>query len=216
MTMPTQMNCSHQGSGWCLDCVEKLQQKISKQDELLARMKSNYKIFMVDPPWDQKKGGLRSTRPNQSMALDYKTMPIEDIEPLLRSIFSRGAEHHCVFMWTTEKFLIPTESMMERLGYKRHIRLIWDKKNGIAPAFTIRFSHEYCIWFYKTMLPKIASSSRGTFRSVFSEAARQHSRKPDCLYSMIEALYPDTKKIDVFSRERRIGWDQFGDQPKHF
>ena len=28
MTIPTLQNCEHQGEGWCLDCVQKLQEKI--------------------------------------------------------------------------------------------------------------------------------------------------------------------------------------------
>ena len=39
--------------------------------------------------------------------------------------------------------------MMKELGYELHARIIWDKMNGIAPAFTVRFSCKYLLWFYK-------------------------------------------------------------------
>lgn len=105
--------------------------------------------------------------------------------------------------------------MTER-GYKRHCRLVWDKTNGVAAAFTIRFSHEYLVWYYKPKLPPIAVPSRGIHRSVFAERARQHSRKPDCAYQMIASIYPSQNKIDVFSREKRSGWEQFGNQINYF
>ena len=52
--------------------------------------------------------------------------------------------------------------------------------------------------------------------TVFEEKSRQHSRKPDYAYNMIESLYPDMNKIDVFSREKRDGWDQYGNQIDYF
>ena len=42
-------------------------------------------------------------------------------------------------MWTIDKYLHETEQMMKELGYELHARIIWDKENGIAPAFTVRF-----------------------------------------------------------------------------
>ena len=38
MTIPTQMNCAHQGDGWCLDCVGELEAKRADAEEALRRM----------------------------------------------------------------------------------------------------------------------------------------------------------------------------------
>lgn len=62
----------------------------------------------------------------------------------------------------------------------------------------------------------INADMRGKFMTVFEEKSRQHSRKPDYAYNMIESLYPDMNKIDVFSREKRDGWDQYGNQIDYF
>ena len=68
--------------------------------------------------------------------------------------------------------------------------MIWNKMNGIAPAFTVRFSHEYLIWYYKGRLPPIATEQRGKFTTVFEERSRQHSRKPDFCYRMMTPCIP--------------------------
>jgi len=176
-----------------------------------------YKNIMIDPPWPKKKGGKRAARPNQGRELDYKTMRVEDIFTLLDAdIFTQAAEPHNVWMWTIEAFLLPCEREMGRRGYRRHARFIWDKTNGVAPAFTVRFSHEYLIWYYKPKMPLIDKAQRGKFMTVFSEKARQHSRKPNFAYQMVDVLYPDETKFDVFSREARPGWVQFGDQQDIF
>ncbi len=178
---------------------------------------SKINVFVIDPPWQKRKGGLRKSRPNQNRNLGYETMSTLDIFKLLdKDIFPLSESNHCVFMWTIDQYLIECELEMEKRGYKRHCRFIWNKLNGVAPAFTIRYSHEYLIWYYKEKLLPIDVSMRGKFMTVFEEKSREHSRKPDFCYQMIDSLYPDLKKMDVFSRESRVGWTQYGNQCDYF
>ncbi|MGM0408894.1 MAG: MT-A70 family methyltransferase, partial [Bacteroidota bacterium] len=164
-------------------------------------------------PWNKRKGGVRKVRSFQGRNLDYQTMETDTIFKLLDDqIFTLANEQHLVFMWTIDQFLLDCEYQMEKRGYKRHARLIWNKLNGVAPAFSIRYAHEYLIWYYKPKFLKIANDFRGKYLTVFEEKAREHSRKPDIAYDIINNFYPNYRKIDVFSREKRIGYDQFGDQ----
>lgn len=174
-------------------------------------------VFMIDAPWPKKKGGLRKERPNQTRLLDYETMSLDEIFTLLDcNIFIYAKENHCVFMWVVDEFLIECEKRMADRHYKRHCRFIWDKTNGIAPAFTIRFCHEYLIWYYKVKFTPIDITKRGKYKTVFVEKAREHSRKPNISYEMIELMYPNANRMDVFSREQRTGWHQFGNQTGYF
>jgi N6-adenosine-specific RNA methylase IME4 len=175
-----------------------------------------YDIFMIDPPWDLQKIE-RKVRPNQKKELDYQTLNIKKIFRLLdKKILSKANSIHVVFLWVIEKYLHEAEEEMLKRGYKRHCRFIWDKTNGVAACHTIRFSHEYLIWFYKPKMIKIHKKARGKYTTVFTERSRQHSRKPNIAYRMINDFYPHHKKIDVFSREGRLGWDQFGDEINKF
>ena len=173
-------------------------------------------VFMVDPPWPKKKGGKRLVRPLQGCNLGYQTMNVPEIFELLDTEIFTVKENHAVFLWGVDEFLYEGEQAMFARGYKRHCRFIWDKLNGVAPAFTVRYSHEYLTWFYKPKLEPIAKEQRGKWRTVFTEASRQHSRKPEIAYQLIEALYPNAVKHDIFSREIRHSWVQFGDQLNHF
>jgi N6-adenosine-specific RNA methylase IME4 len=163
----------------------------------------SYQILVIDPPWKKGKDGLRKVRPGQNKRFDYPVMETAAIFELLdEAIFPNADTPHCVFMWTIEQYLPICEQFMKERNYKIHCRFIWDKTNGVAPAFTIRYSHEYLIWFYHPQLPLVSKKVRAKFRTVFGEKAREHSRKPDFAYSMIEQLYPEAKRIDVFSREK--------------
>lgn len=175
------------------------------------------KHFVIDPPWPQSKGGLRKVRPNQHKELDYKTMSIDDIFSLLeKDVFQRGEESHNVFLWSIDKFLLQSDRKMLDLGYRMHTRIVWNKENGIAPAFTLRFAHEYVTWFYKGKFMPIAKEFRGKFTTVITVKSREHSRKPNEFYNIIDSMYPNDSKMDVFSREKRSGWEQFGNEINYF
>ena len=173
--------------------------------------------FIIDPPWPKRKGGKRAARPRQGRSMDYPVMSVPDIFALLDAqVFPLASPTHNVFLWGVDQFLHAGEAEMLSRGYKLHARLIWDKGNGIAPAFTIRYAHEYLSWFYTPRLSPIAAEARGRFTTVIRSPGREHSRKPDEGYAMIEALYPGSARMDVFSRERREGWRQFGNQTGYF
>jgi N6-adenosine-specific RNA methylase IME4 len=176
-----------------------------------------YGTIMIDPPWQQTKGGHRKARAGQRKDFSYKTHDTDAIFSLLDTfIFPMASKDHAVFIWVIDKFLTACEYAMQVRGYKRHCRFVWDKGNGIAPAFTVRYCHEYLIWYYKTKQQPIAKEARGKFGSVLHERSRQHSRKPDAAYHMVEMLYPDTQKLDVFSREKRKQWALYGDEPDYY
>jgi N6-adenosine-specific RNA methylase IME4 len=171
---------------------------------------------MIDPPWPKRKGGRRAVRPDQSRELDYQTLSVPDIFTLLDEHILPTDRPHAVFLWCIDTSLLPAELAMETRGYRRHARFVWDKRNGVAPAFTVRYSHEYLVWFYKPTFAPIDRSQRGRFLTVFASPGREHSRKPDCAYAMVAALYPNAEKCDVFSREPRVGWQQWGNEVNRF
>lgn len=175
-------------------------------------MKS-YDIIYSDPPWAQTKGNARRCRPNQGKNLDYSTMPVDECIKVQIPFFNMAAENHNIFMWTIDKFLHETEDEMQKLGYKLHARIIWDKTNGVAPAFTVRFSHEYLLWFYKPgKMLKPTKETRGKYTTVMREPSTIHSQKPICAYEMIEDMFPLAQKIELFARNKRSGWDCWGNE----
>ena len=182
-----------------------------------GRLFGPWDVAMIDPPWPKRKGGRRAVRPNQGRALDYPTMGVEEIFALLdKEVFCHGADAHTVFLWGVDEHLHAGETQMERRGYRRHARLIWDKCNGVAPAFSVRYAHEYLTWYYKPNFMPVSVESRGKLTTVIREAAREHSRKPEAAYAALSTWYPNARKADIFSREPREGWAQYGNQTQHF
>ena len=165
-------------------------------------------IIYADPPWKQEKGGFKKARPNTSGSpLDYQTLGLEDIKEIVGKNMGK-----VLFLWTIDKYLFEAQKMGEDLGYKLHARLIWDKVTGIPAAFTVRFSHEYLLWMYTSPMIPISKDARGKFSTVFREKVIAHSKKPIKGYEMIEAMYPEASKLELFARNFRQGWESWGNQ----
>ena len=172
-----------------------------------------YKVIYADPPWRQSKGGKKKVRPNSSgKSLDYEVLSLEDIEKHLSVASGLSEDDHILFLWTIEKYLFEAENIAKKLGYKLHARMVWDKINGIPAAFTIRYGHEYLRYMYKGKFTPVAKEYRGKYHSVFREKVTKHSKKPLIAYEMIENLYPNSQRLEMYARNERRDWDCWGNE----
>lgn len=172
-----------------------------------------YSVIMADPPWKQSKGGKKSVRPNSSgKELDYQTISLDEIQMHLQVATEHTTGNSVLFLWTIDKYLFEAQKIAEELGYKLHARMIWNKVNGIPAAFTIRFGHEYLLYMYKGKLLPIAREQRGKIHSVFTEQVKRHSQKPQIAYAIIEHLYPNCQRLEMYARNQRDGWDCWGNE----
>ena len=179
----------------------------------LNDIKETYGLIYADPPWKQSKGGKKSVRENSSgKPLDYPTCSLDEIKEHLRLATESTTENSILFLWTIDKYLFEAQQIAESLGYKLHARMIWDKVTGIPAAFTVRYGHEYLLYMYKGKLTPVAKDEKGKIHTVFRERVTKHSKKPDIAYEIIERLYPDLKKLEMYARETRNGWDSFGNE----
>jgi len=179
----------------------------------ISNTSNKYDIIYTDPAWAQTKGNARKCRPKQGKELDYRTCSLNEISEIHRQVSELCNQKHNIFMWTIDKYLHQSEQMMKELGYELHARMIWDKENGIAPAFTVRFSHEYLLWFYRKgniLMP--CDEQKGKYTTVLREPSTKHSKKPVCAYEMLEDMFPNAKRLEIFARNERTGWDCWGDE----
>ena len=178
-----------------------------------------YNLIYADPPWKQSKGGRKSVRPRSSgLKMEYPVITLDEIEYHLKIATNRTRNNSLLFLWTIDKYLFKAEDIAKRLGYKLHARMIWNKVTGIPAAFTIRYGHEYLLYMYKGKLLPVEKNERGKIHSVFTEQVKRHSQKPEIAYQIIERLYPDTIKIEMYARpisplfKNREGWDVWGNE----
>lgn len=174
-----------------------------KLSEWKARLeiKPIYRTIVIDPPWPMEKI-KREVRPNQKI-MDYTTMSIEEIKefPLKQFIHKDGCH---VYMWTTQKFLQNSFDVFNAWGIKYQCLMTWVKNVGFTP-FSWMYSTEHVLYGTVGNIPLL----RKGIRLDFNAKVREHSRKPDEFYDIVKRVSVEPR-VDIFSREKRDGFDQYG------
>jgi MT-A70 len=74
----------------------------------------------------------------------------------------------------------------------------------------VRQQHEHLLIARRGDFPCSQPANRPS--SVIEAPRREHSRKPDEVYEIIERMYPELPKIELFARKTRPGWDAWGNE----
>ncbi len=163
-----------------------------------------YQIIYADPPW--KIGSMRMKKARPNAKLPYKRMSLEEIKAL--PVKEISDENCGLFLWTTHTFLPKAFEVVEAWGFKYHCCITWDKTNGI-PCWGFKRRTEFILYGYKGL---INVNQRGRFiHTLFTEKLTTHSTKPKGFYDILENNTPKPR-IELFSRERREGWDVWGNE----
>lgn len=189
-----------------LKAVQKKKQEEQKSESLKDFPNEKYSTIVIDPPWPTKKI-LREERPYQD-SFDYNPFSIEKIKAIPIQDISNNDCH--IYLWTTHKFLPLCFDILIEWGFKYQCLLTWIKNVGMTP-FSWMYSTEHCLFGRKGNLPLLQMGKRLDFNA----KVREHSRKPEIFYELVREVSPEPR-IDIFSRERREGFDQYGNEKNRF
>lgn len=168
--------------------------------------KSEYSCVVIDPPWPMEKIE-RECRPNQA-GFDYPTMDEDE----LKDFKIPSGEDCFMFVWTTHRFLPMALRLIEHWGFAYMCTMVWHKSGGFQPIGWPQLNCEFAL-VAKKGKPKFVSTKK--FPACFDGKRREHSRKPDEFYEIISRV-AEGPRIDIFSREKRAGFDQFGNETEKF
>ncbi len=172
------------------------------------RTDGKFETIVIDPPWDMEKIE-RDVAPNQ-VGFDYPTMTEEQLAAF--DVAGMAADDCHLFCWTTQKHRKAAERLVEAWGFKEILLMVWHKPGGFQPYGLPQYNGEFVIYARRGNPVFIDLK---TFPCVFHGERREHSRKPDEFYDMIKRVTGGTR-IDVFSREKRDGFEQFGNEADKF
>ncbi len=153
-----------------------------------------YDVIVIDPPWPY---GTKYDANARRAANPYPEMSLDEI----KAIKLPSANDCILWLWTTHKFMRYSFDLLDEWGFRDVAILTWCKSKMGLGAW-LRSQSEFCIMAVRGK-PKVNLTNQTT---VLNAPMREHSRKPDEFYSMVDALCVGYK-IDWFSREHRDGWD---------
>lgn len=187
--------------------IEEIKKKIENEP---MDTSGEFDVIAIDPPWAySEKGGFSSEQHDPESnrgGVDYPTMTIEQIGNITLPL----KEDAVVFLWTTHAFLRDSFELLDKWGLKYKAVVTWDKEK-MGMGRTIRLQCEFCLIGVKGK-PIIQGSGE---RDIIRESRREHSRKPEAFYSMVDRMTVG-RKLDYFSREYREGWISYGAETGKF
>ncbi len=176
-----------------------VQAAASVETETLKRM-NGYEVLYVDCPWSYQNKGTRAKAENH-----YPTMNLQEIKDLKIP----AAENSILFLWATATLLLEAIEVMQHWNFKYKTCAVWDKEL-IGLGNYLRIQLELLLIGVKGKFPCPAPADR--FSSVIRERRTKHSKKPVRAYEIIESMYPDKSRIELFARNLRPGWDAWGNE----
>ncbi|MYL97041.1 DNA methyltransferase [Novosphingobium sp. FGD1] len=173
----------------------------------------SYGALLVDPPWRFANYSAKGETKNPSA--HYSCMSLEDIAAL--PVAHLAAPDCALFMWATAPLLPQGCDLMQAWGFTFKSAAAWAKQSSTGQAwafgtgYVFRSAAEF-ILVGTIGKPKVRSRS---IRNLIVAPVREHSRKPEAQYEMVEALYAGPY-AEIFSRNTRPGWDAWGDEAGKF
>jgi len=190
------------------------QRRAERIDRLLATTKQDapfpcehrYPVIYADPPWHfevyNEESGIERAAGNH-----YPTMKLEQICALPVSELATDAA--ALFLWTTAPHLEEALRVIAAWGFAYKSNLVW-VKDKIGLGYLVRNQHELLLIATRGDIPTPPPAQRPA--SVINAPRREHSRKPEEAYELIERMYPEFPKIELFARNAREGWAAWGNQ----
>jgi N6-adenosine-specific RNA methylase IME4 len=191
-----------------------------QQEERVAAIRKRAAVFssdgpfhcmVIDPPWEIQKVD-RDVRPNQAV-LDYPCMTEAELIDFWQRELAKRAEPDChIFLWTTEKHLHDSFHVLSGFGARSVFTMVWHKPGGYQPLDLAQYNCEF-VQYGRIGTPLFIDTKN--FPCCFDGARREHSRKPDEFYDLVRRVTAGPR-IDVFSREKREGFAQYGNEIEKF
>lgn len=183
-------------------------QKRNRANATPPQPTSVFNIIYADPPWmyahDQHGKEVQET----VLASHYPSMPIDELCEL--PVAAMAADDCVLFMWATCPLLKDALRLLESWGFEYKAQMVWDKvKHNVGNYVSVR--HELLLICTKGQPPKVPK----LVDSVYSEERTEHSRKPDYFRDVIDSMYQEGTRIELFCRGvSKQGWEAWGNEAK--
>jgi N6-adenosine-specific RNA methylase IME4 len=163
-----------------------------------------YDVVCADPPWQYDNSGF-----DQSAANHYPTQDTETIcrLPHTADTFPRFADPSVLFLWATSPLLPAAHAVMDAWGYEYKACMVWVKDRAPGLGWWLHTRHELILIGVRG-----TSTPQEKIDSVIQATAGEHSRKPDEAYAAIERMFPGMRRVEIFARGPRVGWDVWGNE----
>lgn len=175
-----------------------------------------FSTILADPPWQfQNRTGKMAPEHNRLMR--YKTLSLKKICNLPIKCMAANKAH--LYLWVPNALLLEGLKVMEAWGFEYKTNIVWHKirkdggPDGRGVGFYFRNTTEIILFGVRGKLRTLEPGR--TQVNIIRSQKREHSRKPDELYNIIENCSP-APYLELFARGTRHNWFSWGNQARDY
>ncbi len=186
----------------------------SPSDELLSIVGGRrFRTILADPPW-RFQNSTGKVAPEHRRLSRYGTMTLADIQSLPVGQLAHETSH--IYLWVPNALLPDGLAVLSAWGFTYKSNVVWHKvrkdggSDGRGVGFYFRNVTELILFGVKGKNARTLPPGRSQVNMIQTRK-REHSRKPDEQYELIEACSPGPY-LELFGRGVRKGWMTWGNQ----
>jgi N6-adenosine-specific RNA methylase IME4/ParB-like chromosome segregation protein Spo0J len=184
---------------------ERLQKiaETARREIPLGTVGARFPVVYADPPWRYE----HAESDSRAIENQYPTMPLDAICAL--PVGDVATEDCILFLWATSPKLEEALRVVNAWGFTYRTCMVW-VKDKIGMGYYARQQHELLLIATRGSIPPPPPEARPS--SVLTAPRLEHSAKPEEAYALIERMYPDLPKLELFCRSPRDGWAVWGNE----
>lgn len=178
----------------------------------LPRTVGGFATVLADPPW-RFSNRTGKVAPEHRRLDRYSTMTLEAIMQL--EVAEVAAPNAHLYLWVPNALLPDGLQVMSAWGFRYVSNIVWAKRrrdggpDGRGVGFYFRNVTELLLFGVRGSMRTLAPGRSQV--NMIETRKREHSRKPDEQYPLIEACSPGAY-LELFARHPRAGWTVWGDE----
>lgn len=194
--------------------MTKFPEATDASDDLIRRVDNQkFATILADPPW-QFQNRTGKVAPEHRRLNRYETMTLADICALQVARVTAATAH--LYLWVPNALLPEGLSVMAAWGFQYKSNIVWHKvrkdggPDGRGVGFYFRNTTELVLFGVQGKNARTLAAGRRQV-NILKTQKREHSRKPDEFYDIVESCSPG-KYLELFARGSRPGWTTWGNQ----
>jgi N6-adenosine-specific RNA methylase IME4 len=186
--------------------------ELNPAEDLLQKLEGPYATILADPPW-RFQNSTGKVAPEHRRLLRYPTMELQEIMQLPVPRLAAAQSH--LYLWVPNALMMEGLQVMRAWGFTYKSNIVWLKvrKDGGPDGRGVGF-------YFRNVTELVLFGVRGSMRTLkagrtqvnmLATRKREHSRKPDEIFEIIESCSPGPY-LELFARFQRQGWTQWGNE----
>lgn len=178
---------------------------------------TKFRTVLADPPW-QFENRTGKVAPEHKRLSRYPTMTLQEIKDLPVSEVTAETAH--LYLWVPNALLLEGLEVLKAWGFTYKTNIVWHKirkdggPDGRGVGFYFRNTTELVLFGIKGKNGRTLAPGRRQV-NIIKARKREHSRKPDELYEIIEKCSMGPY-LELFARGARPGWSVWGNQAEDY